>query len=193
VAIIKLSKRLTLKFLGSLSVLLFFILLVFAGLIYLSRTGFLKQQNGLEPYELLDSISKHTFSGGIKVYVSPSSLKSVDQRGGWLQILGSDGKEIYRYHTPKNIQTSYAPGELLAYRESPSSFGYQIYTWYRATNMQKLTWVYAMPYSERNTYDFMNDYRTWIATLGLSLVIALIIAYIFGLRRYTHSPHVVMD
>jgi len=162
--------------------LLFFILIVFVGLIYLSQTDFLKQQNSMEPSKLLDSISKHTFLGKNIVSISPSSLKSVDQSGGWLQILGSDGKEIYRYHTPKNIQTSYAPGELLVYRESPSSFGYHISTWYPITNTQKLTWVYATPYSGRDSYEFMNDYRTWVATSAISLVITLIIAYIFGLR-----------
>ncbi|MGH4121547.1 MAG: ATP-binding protein [Clostridium sp.] len=162
--------------------MLFFILLFFAGLIYLSQTDFLKQQNSLEPSELLDSISKHTITGENTVSISPASLQSVAQSGGWLQILGSDGKEIYRYHTPKNIQTAYAPGELLAYRESPSSFGYKIYTWYPVINTQKLTWVYATPYSGQNVYNLMNDYRTWIVISVLSLVITLIIAYIFGLR-----------
>jgi len=101
---------------------------------------------------------------------------------GWLQILNSEGKEIYRYRTPEKTQTSYAPGELLAYRQSPNSFGYQIYTWYRVINSQKLTWVYAVPYNKLTSYNFINDYRTWVAVAGLSLVVTLLVAFIFGLR-----------
>lgn len=178
----KLSKRLTIKFLASLSVLLLFILLVFAGLIYFSQGNSLKQQDALEPSKLLDSISEHTSLNGNSVFISQSVLQPVVKSGGWLQILNSEGKEIYRYHTPGKIQTSYAPGELLVYRKSPDSFGYQIYTWYKEIDSQKLTWVYAVPYNRLTAYNFMNDYRTWIAVAGLSLAVTLIVAFIFGLH-----------
>jgi signal transduction histidine kinase len=170
------------EFLGSLSVLLLFILLVFTGLFYFSQVDFLNRQNGLEPSNLLDAISEQTSINGDRINISPSALQPIVKSGGWLQILDNEGNEIYHYRTPENVQTSYAPGELLAYRQSPDSFGYQIYTWYRKIDSQKLTWVYAVPYNSSTTYNAMNDYRTWVAVSVLSLAITLVIAFIFGLQ-----------
>lgn len=189
---INLSKRLTIKFLTSLSVLLLFILLVFVGLTYFSQINLSKKQNGIEPSNLLNSISEQTSLNGNAICISPSVLQPVAKSEGWLQILNSEGKELYRYRTPEKIQTSYAPGELLAYRQSPDSFGYQIYTWYRVINSQKLTWVYAVPYNKLTSYNFINDYRTWIVVAGLSFVVALIVAFIFGLRMGIPVLHMLL-
>lgn len=180
--IIKPSKRITIKFLQNLFVLLIFILATFVGVAYLSQTNFLKQQNKIEPSNLLDSISKQTILNGNKVFVPSNAIKQVVKNGGWLQILNSEGKEIYNYNKPRKIQTHYAPGELVKYRNSPNSFEYKIYTWYRVINSQKLTWIYAIPYNKVMSYNFMNDYRIWLALIVLSFLITIVVAFIFGLH-----------
>jgi len=80
--IIKPSKRITIKFLQNLFVLLIFILATFVGVAYLSQTNFLKQQNKIEPSNLLDFISKQTILNGNKVFVPSNAIKQVVKNGG---------------------------------------------------------------------------------------------------------------
>ncbi len=176
----ELRKRITIKFLTFLSILAAYLLVAFALIIYFSQSH--TSNNSLEPSELLNALSMETVLNENTVSIPSDILQSVSKNKGWLQILDGTGNVIFNYDTPDDIQSSYAPGELLVYKKSPGTFGYQIYTWYREIGIQKITWVYAIPYNEQDAHKLINDPHTWIIIAGLSLVVTLVIAVIFGWR-----------
>ncbi|MCM3172845.1 HAMP domain-containing sensor histidine kinase [Paenibacillus sp. MER 99-2] len=60
------------------------------------------------------------------VHYAPDLLKQVEQNQGWLQMLDDKGKVIDAFHTPSDIPTHYAPGELISYWQGTKPFPYQI-------------------------------------------------------------------
>lgn len=76
------------------------------------------------------------------VRYDPGLLKQVEQNQGWLQMLDDKGKVIDAFHTPSDIPTHYAPGELIAYWQGIKPFPYQIVMMIRERNGIVFTLLY---------------------------------------------------
>lgn len=167
------------KFLTFFFIVMSFIVLVLIGLSFLPQIELQGQQN---PSEILNLISNHTAVRNGQTVVDTSAFKTVKNDGGWLQILNESGQVIYQYSTPQGLQTKYAPGELISIRNTPKEFGYQVYSWFVKNNANKLTWIYAVPYTRNTIESITGDYRTWAVIALLIASVALTAAFLFGIR-----------
>ncbi|WP_271714517.1 sensor histidine kinase [Anaeromicropila herbilytica] len=138
----------------------------------------MEQSFGFEPSELLKCIANDTVVENEKIFISQDTLKKLMKGDSWIQILNEEGQELYSYHKPEIIQSSYAPGELLSYRKAENLSGYKIYTWFKKVSSQKLTWIYGTSYH----YDIKDDYRLWIGVAILCIVILFGVAILFGIQ-----------
>ncbi len=169
---IRFSKRVTLKFIISISIFVLMTVIVIVGL------DFLLKSNLLDSSEVLKQISAETLIEDNEVKVSQDALTTLVKENSWLQILNEEGKEIYSYQKPATIQNSYAPGELVAYRKAGIISDYKIYTWFHKNNSQKITWIYGI----HNTNYTFRGFWFWIVIAFLCLVLLLVIAFLFGVH-----------
>lgn len=173
---IQYSKRVTIKFVISISILMFTVGTVVIGLEFLLRSSL--TDPSYKPSKILSKMGNSTSVNGESITVSKETLDKLNIEGSWLQILNEEGREIYSFHKPASIQNSYAPGELVSYRKAGSISGYRIYTWFKVIGSKKLTWVYGTVYHE----NIMDSFRTWVAITVLCITLLLIIALMFGIQ-----------
>lgn len=74
------------------------------------------------PYALLQQIKRQTRSKDGYIFIPPRLLSEVRQRGGWIQILDHQGKEIYQYARPQDAKKRYSLGEFARISQRGSSF-----------------------------------------------------------------------
>lgn len=177
----KLSVRLTAMFLLQLVIL--FVIVCAIGMtfgIYVSKFQGPEQAFGPNPSLILEQVEKATSLQGTQVKVSKNVLNTIQQSGGWLQILDTNGNEIYHYNRPKTIPTKYSPGQLIYEKSDPQKFGHQLFTWYDTMNGESLTWIYGLPLSVHTRWQSFHPYiYLFLIFLG-SLLATLIIAFLFG-------------
>lgn len=131
---------------------------------------------------LMEKLPKVTSIHGKRITVSKSVLRHINKRDGWLQILNSNGKEVYQYLRPKNITAKYSPGQLVYDKTFPRKYGYQLYTWYGTIDGHNLTWLYGLPLSDRIRWKIFHPYAYLFLLFTGSLVATIIVAILFGRR-----------
>ena len=152
------------------------IVTVFIGMEFIRKSNWINSSYGVEPAELLKNISDDTIIKENVITVSSDILNKLNKENSWLQILNEEGKEIYSFHKPELIQSSYAPGELVSYRKVGNISGYKIYTWFKEINSEKLTWIYGA----MNHDNIMDDFRIWVGIAVLCIVFLFAVALHFG-------------
>ncbi|SFI60305.1 HAMP domain-containing sensor histidine kinase [Thermoflavimicrobium dichotomicum] len=92
--------------------------------------------------ELYQEIMNQTRFHNHQVSISTQTLRKLDARKDWLQILDEQGNEIYQYQKPKTMPEKYTYLQLTDLKKGNFSTGYQVYTFYSTVNDRKLTWVF---------------------------------------------------
>lgn len=130
-----------------------------------------------ESSKVLRQIVEETILVDNKVELSQEVLTKIDKENGWLQILNEEGKEIYCYQKPEQIQNSYAPGELVAYKKVGTISDYKIYTWFKEINEQKITFIYGIQHTV-----IFNEFGVFIIIAMFCIATLVVVAFLFGIR-----------
>lgn len=125
-------------------------------------------------------IAERTTLKNQQVTVPPEVLKKFVHKNGWLQILNEEGKEIYSYQKPAQIQKAYAPGELVSYRRAGKLLDYSISTWFKQVGTQNLTWVYGVKNTESVSVEETLFWMRMLAVILILFLTALFFAWQIG-------------
>lgn len=184
-----LNRRLIIKFLTSILLLFSLLLIVAVGLILLPYTD--EKHGNLDPSELLSKLPNATYIYDNTVSVSLEVLQDIKESDGWLQILDDSGKEIFSFQKPETLPDQYSPGQLVYFNKFPNATGYKMYTWYSSASNQQLTWIYGILQNENSDALFINNYKTLLTIILLSLMLTIIIALVYGVRLGTPLLHIL--
>lgn len=189
-----LNTRITIKFLfqiGILFIAMWCIVGIAIGFYYLTEKKAPKTEE-INPVIVLQKMPTATIIHGNSIQVAEGMLNKFKQKDAWLQILDSNGQEIYHFHSPKNVPTKYTPGQLVYDKSNPSQFGYQLFTWYGTVNHQSLTWIIGVPQGNSSINDQQHrPYGSIILLFLGSLVTVLIAAFFFGRRMGAPILHMM--
>lgn len=95
-----------------------------------------------KPRDILVHAVEHSQIKGQKAVIAPASLKRIDAKKGWLQVLDKQGREIYAYKKPKDFPVHYQPSELDHLKKnSERERGYTLYTWYKTVQGKPVTFI----------------------------------------------------
>ena len=155
-----------------ISILLFTCITVSA----LAGLDFLLKRDMSDTSATLQQISEKTMINDGKVIVPNNILIKFVGENDWLQILNEEGKEIYSYRKPEQIQNSYSPGELVAYRKAGKISDYKISTWFHEINSQKITWVYGI----QSKHSTLNELGFFILRIAVFMLLLFLTALMFG-------------
>ncbi|KEO82465.1 sensor histidine kinase [Tumebacillus flagellatus] len=172
-----LKTRLTVKFLSQVFLLVVLVSAVWGGTIFWVQYSeeVIPQQN--EMFDVLSELEKTTEVQDGRATVPPQTLAKLAPQS-WVQVLSGDGRELFAYRKPSNIPERIGPGELAFMRENPHEYGYALHTWYKGSGENSVTWVYALPFDAETQLSIGT--RFLILVLGGSLLLAVLVAFLFG-------------
>jgi hypothetical protein len=181
----RLSTRITLKFLLQIGAL-FFIVWAIIGVafgFYMASKHTAISSGPANPTVVLQQMPKSTTILGNNVQVNRQVLAEIKQSGGWLQILDSNGNSIYSFNRPHNLPNKYAPGVLVYDKLNPEMFGYQLSTWYSTVDSQTLTWLYGLPLNAPRGGQSPNP-GVYIFFLFIATLIATIVSALGSVKKF---------
>jgi two-component system OmpR family sensor kinase len=95
-----------------------------------------------QPRDIVVHAVRHSRIEGKKVAIDPASLKLVNRKKGWLQVVDEHGQEVYAYKKPTAFPTHYYPGELVDLKEyGDQQRGYHLYTWFKTVQGKSYTFI----------------------------------------------------
>ncbi|WP_124728264.1 sensor histidine kinase [Staphylospora marina] len=142
----KLRGRITWAFLWRLG--LVFVLILGMYLVLwkaLLRWSGLQEEKFPLPRDLLVEAVERTDLRSGAPEVDPRVLAKLDRRGGWLQILGPDGRQVFARGKPPDWPDRYAVWELKTWQDRSHETGWHLYTWHSSRDGKPYTWVMGLP------------------------------------------------
>ncbi|WP_394549352.1 sensor histidine kinase [Priestia aryabhattai] len=191
----KLRKRLTLQFLFWLFIL--FLTLILFGL-FIQRIMILKIEEDKKINDisttLIETIVTNTQLSQNKVRIKEQALKEAAKKGYWIQILNSEGNEIYNFNRPLDIPRHYAPGEIVYYTNSKNKTGYYVSTYFKKEGKETFTWVCGIKFPVLGKYLFLKSKAQlylFISIVIASFVLVIFTAWLFGKRLGSPLLHMI--
>ncbi|MFD0590964.1 sensor histidine kinase [Paenibacillus sp. GCM10027627] len=74
--------------------------------------------------------------------VDPTLLKRLEEDGGWLQSLDSEGKVLQSFNAPEGLPTRYIPGQLIDFWIGGEPYPYKLGLWMQAKDGHLFTLLY---------------------------------------------------
>jgi signal transduction histidine kinase len=139
-------------------------------------TFFLSHNKKATPQLSLSNIVEHTDFVNQKLSIDKKINEDLLKNNMWVQILNEQGYEVYSFNKPKSIPNHHTPGELVSDYLYPAKKGFQLSTWYKTIDNQKLTWVLGKPMTNNNPFQYWAN-NLWILSV---LILGILTALFFG-------------
>lgn len=123
------------------------------------------------------------------VTVSKEGQRLLKERDAWIQILDTNGNEIYELFKPEDAPNHYAPAEIVHAHMYPDTInGYTLFIASTITD-KNLNYIIGFPSSEISKHSFDYDSSTvtliikfTLMVLVISFIVFLLMGFIFGGR-----------
>lgn len=179
------KKKITLNFLGII-ILSTLLILLFS---FLSLYFFVFSKENIasdHPPNFSLSFSLHIEENNNNITVSKEGQQLLKDRNAWIQVLDSNGKEIYQLYKPEEAPAHYTPAEIVHAHMYPNTInGYTLFTASSFPN-DDLSYIIGFPSTEISKYTFNYNSKSIIQfiimVLTITLIVLLIMGFIFGSR-----------
>lgn len=162
------QRRLTVYFLPKIIILLILSYLVFLTPLAVFNL-FFKRDISTESF--IPKIVKNTIIQNEKIIIKEDVLQEIAKEHIWVQILDTEGYEIFQFNSPKQLPSQYAPGELILQKNTESENGYTFFTHFENIDGQKLTWIVGEYISSKNEIDLIFIViGMFLATIAASVI-----------------------
>jgi two-component system, OmpR family, sensor kinase len=140
-----LLSRLSWAFLWRLQIVVMMVMILYLGVVLIAfndiKDLFVREKKWTPRDIVVDAVVNSRIVGG-KVSVAQPSLKRIEEKKGWLQVLDAQGREIYAYRKPDSFPTRYYASELADLKEfDDRKRGYHLYTWIKSVQGQTYTYI----------------------------------------------------
>lgn len=130
------------------------------------------------PQLSINKIVEKTIIKDLQFTIDSKIKQDLQKNQMWLQILDTNGEEIFSFNKPEEIHNHYTPGELVADYLYPAKNGYQLSTWIKTIENQNLTWIVGKPIDNNSPFLYWVN-NLWIISI---IIIGIVILLYFGKR-----------
>lgn len=179
-------KKITMSFLGVIVVsTLLIIFLTLLGMYYFFFSSNIIVADYPPNFTL--GFSLNIESNNNKVVVNERGKELLQQRHAWIQVLDTNGNEVYQLYKPKDATNHYSPAAIVHYQKYPNTIeGYTLFV--ASTNEESnLSYIIGFPSKDISKHTFEYDSSTptliikfILMVLLISFFVFLIMGYIFG-------------
>lgn len=179
------KRKITLSFLGVIILSTLLILL----LSFLSLYFFIFSKENVtsdHPPNISLSFSLYIEKKDNNVTISQEGQQLLKDKNAWIQVLDSNGEEIYQIDKPEGTPAHYTPAEIVHAHMYPNTInGYTLFVASSIPN-DDLSYIIGFPSTEINKFTFNYNSKSIvqfiIMVLSISFVVLLITGFIFGSR-----------
>ncbi|HZH60992.1 MAG TPA: HAMP domain-containing sensor histidine kinase [Metabacillus sp.] len=176
-------RKITLSFLGVIIISTLLILV----LTFLSMYFFVFSKNKVVsdyPPNFTLSFDLYIENKNSGVTVNKEGQQLLKDKNGWIQILDSNGNEIYELFKPEDAPNHYAPAEIVHAHMYPNTInGYTLFIAKSTTN-NNLNYIIGFPSSEISKHTFDYDSSTITLIIKFTLMVLLISFFVFLLMGF---------
>lgn len=175
-------RKITLSFLGVIIISTLLILL----LTFLSMYFFIFSKDKVVsdyPPNFTLSFDLYIENKNNDVAVSKEGKQLLKDRDAWIQILDSNGNEIYELYKPKDAPYHYTPAEIVHVHMYPNIInGYTLFV--SSSTNSSLSYIIGFPSTEISKQTFEYDSSTTTLILKFTVMVLLISFFVFLLTGY---------
>ncbi|KLL00414.1 histidine kinase [Bacillus pumilus] len=92
--------------------------------------------------------------------------QAVQKRDGWLQVIDSKKKNVYSYHRPKSIPTSYQKDEMIKIFEKREFKDYKMYFWPIEIDQESFIVLYGFKTNSTKVANYLKQHEKNLAALS---------------------------
>ncbi|KEP28150.1 HAMP domain-containing sensor histidine kinase [Bacillus zhangzhouensis] len=92
--------------------------------------------------------------------------QAVKKRDGWLQVIDSKKHNVYSYHLPKNIPTSYQKDEMIKIFEKRQFKDYKMYFWPIEIDQESFIVLYGFKTNSTKVANYLKQHEKNLAALS---------------------------
>lgn len=92
--------------------------------------------------------------------------QAVKKRDGWLQVIDSKKKNVYSYHRPKTIPTSYQKDEMIKIFEKRQFKDYKMYFWPIEIDQKSFIVLYGFKTNSTKVVNYLKQHEKNLAALS---------------------------
>jgi signal transduction histidine kinase len=166
------------------------------------NVNIMSEISNFSPEDFTREFNKYLMEDKDKIYINDDGKQKLKEEKAWIQVLDSDGNEVYSYQKPVKVKNHYTPIELIdAYKYSLADTESTIFISEKKLGDRDYSYIIGFPFERitRNVISYDIDNLVKGIKNGVSMIllidtfIALLFGYLFSRRLTKPLESIIRD